>query len=467
MLGLARVALALFFVWLLGALLLGGLGVRRRRWPLGYAQPAMDFAVGAAVLATLWTFAALFGWTMRRELVWVAALVLAIPAGIRAGRQPRNASEETKEGPASNPRTAWAGWLALLALVVVLAGISARAYAISMFWDGRYIWAFKAKAMFADERLDREAFSNLARYRYTHFDYPLSVPAVQAWVYQTQGHVDERRAKLVGIVYWLGIVALLAGYLRRRMTLPWALGLSLLACQVSVVAYHAGGGAADVPQAFHFLAGGVLLADWAERGRREDSLMAALMFGTGTLVKAEGLSMALGGALAFAAAWGWRLRQTGLGEVGLGFLAVGLPYLPWAALRVSWGIPSLQLTRSHFRPWPQMWERLALTIKSSVAELVAWSRWELAGPVILLGFIAYLFLSRRERAVGLLWGLLIWQYAVYVAVYLFSALDITLHLTTSLSRLLIHLMPLGMAAAVASLIPTPASTGEPERYLNL
>ena len=467
MLGLARTAFAIFTIWVLGALLLSALGLRRRRWPLEYAQPAIDFAAGCGLLATLHTLAAPLGWRTAPELVLVVGIALAIPAGHNFLRAAWTGRPQVEEVPPS------ASWMpAVSALLIVLfailaLGLTAHAYTTTMFWDGRFIWGFKAKALFLDGGIDRDTFTNLARYRYTHLDYPLALPAAQAWVYQIIGHVDERRAKLVGLVFWLGIAALLAAYLRRRMALPWALAIAILACQIPLLAYHASGGAADVQQAFCFLAAALLLADWVERSRREDAMLAALMFGIGTLVKAEGLSMALGGALAFALAWWFRGRRFNKRTAILGPAALVLPYLPWALLRARWGIPSLQLTSMQIRPWPELVARLRTIDRALFHQFGAWQQWELAWIFIGLGLIAYAASAWRHRGLAPLWGLFFWQLAVYIAIYASSPYDITWHLTTSLDRLLLHLAPLGLAAAASSLAacgipagpePAPAET---------
>jgi hypothetical protein len=449
MAGLVRATLALIVIWLLGALLLAALGLRRRRWPLACSQPGIDFAVGAALLATLWPCAALLGWQVRPWSVLALAAALALPAALRWRGPPEPAEKEHL--PPSSPRTAWLGWVVVALLVVCCAAALFRAYTSPMFWDGRYIWGFKAKAMFEDGRLDRETFTNLARYRPTHIDYPLAVPAAEAWMYQCMGGVDERRAQFVGVVYWLGLITLLAGYLRRRMAFPWALGLALLVCQIPVMAYHAAGGGADVPQAFYLLAAGLLLADWAECGRREDFLLAALLFGAGALIKPEGLSLALGGVLLLGL--GWWLRRPGVRgrDLACGLALLALPYLPWAVLRAYWAIPSLQLTAIYGRPLAENLDRLAIVLRFALGRVFLVSGWELAWPLVGLGLLSYLLWLRRVPALGLMWAVLAWQFLVYVAVYVLSPYNVAEHLSTSYDRVLLHLMPLAVAAAVTSL----------------
>jgi hypothetical protein len=56
--------------------------------------------------------------------------------------------------------------------------------------------------------------------------------------------------------------------------------------------------------------------------------------------------------------------------------------------------------------------------------------------------------------------LVFWQLAVYVGIYALSPYDIDWHLTTSLDRVLLHIMPLAAAAAAAALAEAgPAGTG--------
>ena len=449
---LARGALALFLLWALGALLLGALGLRRRRWPLGYAQPGIDFAVGCALLATVWTLAAVPGWRVTPVLMLPIAVAFAIPAGLRAVRHHRRPRTESHSSP-RHWGTCILAWLAILAVLFVLAGLFIRAWYAPMFWDGRYIWAFKAKAMFLDGRLDRDAFTNLARYAHTHLDYPLAVPAAQAWVYQILGRVDERCAVLVGVVYWFAIAVLLASYLRRHLALPWALGVGLLACQLPFVTYHAGGGAADIPLAFCYLAAAILLLEWVEHGRREDSMLAALMFGICSLVKAEGLTMAVGGALAFAVAWCAKGRRFTPAGAALGPLALALPYLPWAGLRASWGIPSLQLSYMGSLPaWAEVGARLKTIVRAVASHSTLWQQWEMAWVLVGIGFIAYVLSARRRPALAVLWGLVFWQLAVYIANYAFSHYEIVRYLITSLDRVMLHLLPLAVVAATLSLV---------------
>ncbi len=449
MAGLARAASALLVIWLLGALLLAALGLRRRRWPLAWSQPGIDFAVGAALLATLWPCAALLGWQVRPWFVLALAAALALPAALRWGRFPEPAESEPR--PPSSPHAPWLGWVVVALLVVCCVATLSRAYTSPMFWDGRYIWGFKARAMFADGRLDRETFTNLARYRPTHIDYPLAVPAAEAWVYQCMGGVDERRAQFVGVAYWLGIIALLAGYLRQRMAFPWALGLAVLVCQIPVMAYHAAGGGADVPQAFYFLAAGLLLADWAESGQREDFLLSALLFGAGALIKPEGLSLALGGVLLLGLGW-WLRRPGARGrDLAYGLALLALPYLPWAVLRSYWAIPSLQLTTIYGRPLAESLDRLAIVLHFALGRAMLVSGWELVWPLVGLGLLSYLLWLRRTPALTLLWATLAWQFLVYVAVYVLSPYNVAEHLSTSYDRVVLHLMPLAVAAAIASL----------------
>jgi len=456
--GLARAALSLLMVWLLGALLLGALRLRHRRWPLAVAQPFLDLAVGAGCLSIIWVLAALLGWQMTRGSVYLVIGILALAALLQ--RMARKTKPEAEPPPP--PMSTLDAVLTMVAIALVittLAGVSLKAYSTPYYWDGRYIWAFKAKAMYLDEGLSRDAFSNLARYRGTALDHPLIVPSLQAWVYQNIGHIDERLGKLVGIAYWLGVMVLIAAYLRRRMAWPWALTIGLLACQPGAIAYHAGSGVADVPLAFCVLAAGVLLVEWAEAGRNEDLILSALMLGMAALIKPEGISFAAGGMVAFLAALKARPSSRLNPVVPMGFAAgLLLPVLPWLMLRVQWSLPSLQLKHLQFRALPEMAHRFEVIGRALAGQVTSWPGWELTWILVIVGFVSFLLRRGRGPRTSILWLLIGWQLLVDVVYYQLCSYDINWILNASLVRLLVQVAPLGVAAAVASLAQDSSAT---------
>jgi hypothetical protein len=455
MIGLGREAAALAVVWLLGALLRSVLGLGRPRPPLHYAQPFLDFAIGAALLSTLWTFSGLLGFHVSPGLVLATAGGLAIVALVR--RRVRRQTPTPDQTP-SRCAGLWRATPMLLVVGLALAGVALRTYSEPMYWDGRFIWGFKARALFADGTVSRDAFTNVARYRTSALDHPLTIPALEAWVYQAQGGIDERRAKLVGVVYWLGIVAWVACFLRRRMAWHWALLIALLPAVSEAVAYNAGGGAADVPLAFHMLAAGVLLSEWVERGERQDGIMAALALGTSMLVKPEGVVFALGGLLAFLVAQRVYRKQAAR-QLAPQVLAIVLPVLPWSVLRLVWSIPSLQVAQAHLRSLTGLASRAAAVLVTAGRQEVSWPTWDLTWPFIGLGLLAFLSSGRRPRSLALPWTLLAWQSAAYLVYYVLAPYDVHWILSASLERLLLHLVPLGTALAGASLVQ--AGWGEP------
>lgn len=458
-------------VWLLGASLLSLLGLRLRRSPLQYAQPALDFAVGAAVLGSLWVSAALLGQGVSAPLILsVVAVVTAAALLSRSRRRPTPPPSLTLPPGGRALFTAVIGVILLLAML----GVAFTSLTEPLFWDGRYIWAFKAKAMFLDGRLDRETFSNLARYRYTALDHPLTVPALQAWVFQVLGKVDERYGKMVGLVYWLGIGAILVCYLRRRLSWPWALAFGGLVLHTPILAHYARSGGAEVAMGFHLLAAGVLLAEWQETRRREEAILAALLLGTGALVKPEGMSMLVGGILLFVLLGVRGSPRPRLRDFALVTAASLAPLLPWLALRVAWQIPSPMLTNLHLRPWEELAPRLTTIALEVLRQMANWRRWELSWVVIAVGLALSLCLRTRSGAARVMWWLAGWQLVVDVAVYALNPYDIQWTLEASLDRLMLQLLPLALLAAGLALLEgprrfrvsleaseTPVAAGEP------
>ncbi len=455
--GFLSAGVAFCFLWLLGAAVLEALGLRQRRPPLWYAQPGIDFAIGAATLGAIWVCAAPFG---RQVLPWVPGVVTAVAAAAALLQRRRRRSRRGQRQAGSPPKEPrrWLTAFFVFALAAAVFGIGAQAYRSPMFGDGQYMWAFKAKVMFSDGRLDRETFTDLARYRHTALDHPLTLPATEALLYYALGSVDERVAKLIGVIYLAGIGAVLASYLRRRMAWLWALSVSIVVCPVPMLAFHAGAGGADVPLAFHFLAAGVLLADYAEAGRAEDGIMSALLFGTGGTVKSEGLTMAVAGAFVLAILW--RRHRGGAAQALAGIGALVLPVVPWAALRAAWGVPSAMVESMRVRGFWALYARMDAIGPAVWERFTKWESWEAAWPAIMAGLLVWALARGRPRPLAYLWALLAWQLAVDVGVYLMNPYEIYWTLAASLDRLLLQLMPLGMVAA-ASAIAAAVATGPP------
>lgn len=447
---LALFLLALAVVWLAGASLLSLLGLRRRCWPLAYIQPAVDFAIGGFLLATIWVVAALVGAGVSRWVVYAVAGALAASAAVTGWRR-RGRGRPAEQAPPM-PRSHLALTVALLVLLAVATiGAGDLSFRTRAFWDGRYIWGFKAKAMYLDGKVNKQTFTSAARYLYMAPHHPIGLPALEAWVYQNLGRVDERYGKLIGIAYWLGIAAALAAYLRRRTCWPIALAVSLLVAQAPQMVYHAGSGAADVPLAFCFLAAGLVLGDWFERGRREDGVMAALLLGSAGTIKPEAMTMCLGAGVVFCMGW-WRGGERRWTQLALPLLCLALPWLPWLALRWQWGMATVQGPQMAVKGWEEMVPRLVAVWGSLSAQVGVWPTWEVCWGFIALGLAAHLACRPRQAATSVLWALALWQSGAYVTVYLLSVHYIYWTLASSLDRLLIHLMPLALAAACGSLM---------------
>ena len=130
-------------------------------------------------------------------------------------------------------------------------------------------------------------------------------------------------------------------------------------------------------------------------------------------------------------------------------------------MRAHWAIPSLQLTTMYYRPPLDNLDRLAAVLRFALGRVVLWSAWELVWPLVGLGLLAYLIHLRQVRSLGLMWGILAWQFVVYVAIYVLSPYNVDEHLITSYDRILLHLAPLSVAAGVTSLASAGRPTADP------
>lgn len=141
--------------------------------------------------------------------------------------------------------------------VVVLLFISALLQALltpQHLWDERAIYAIKAAVLYEDRTVSSPALldPDFAQY---HPRYPLLIPLAEQNVYALLGHVDDRWAKLVFPLLYLGLLLIFAGVLARQygraagwlaavllgtvpMLMPWEYGFIGGQADAPVACYH-------------------------------------------------------------------------------------------------------------------------------------------------------------------------------------------------------------------------------------
>lgn len=369
----------------------------------------------------------------------------------------------------------WPG--AVFFAVILSQVVYSFAYATAMplaGWDALFIWFVKARAFFLDGSVEA-AFLTDPVYAQSHPDYPLLVPLAVSWVYTAIGAAQEEAGK---IIYPLQFAAMLAlfHYGSRRLAGSRTIGLlfTALLALTPVVLVHAAGfpvlvdasytgkdmtGYADLALSAYFLGAGVFTVLYAREGRGPFAYLAAMMLAMGAWTKNEGLTFALLGfiALAFAALL---KEKKDLRTLALCLAPLVLFILPWSVYKALLGLGNEYVESMGLFAFISNLPRLGQIIpyfvdfmffKPGVTGLTWWAY----AVSAVLGARAVF----KGKTLALHW-LILGQFGVYVFVYIITPVDLKWHLSTSVDRLVMQMIPLGLFAAAAHLAPIAGLSGQ-------
>jgi len=161
-------------------------------------------------------------------------------------------------------------------------------------WDARLFWNVKAKFYLRQPEVWSLMFSNVISW--SHPDYPLLVPGTVAWGWNWAGHETLLWPALAAMVFSLSIVALVIWHL--SVTRNFETGLIAGSFLLSIEFFQTWSASqyADIPQAFFFLAAALFLMHALKIKLSRLFLLAGVMTGFAAWTKNEGL---------FFVAWLW------------------------------------------------------------------------------------------------------------------------------------------------------------------
>jgi hypothetical protein len=342
-------------------------------------------------------------------------------------------------------------WFLIAAIAAETSGSFFRAWLLPMeAYDAVANWGLKAKAIFLAGNIP-ESFLRNQNYEVFHPDYPLLVPLLESHVYRCIGDLREASAKTVFPLYLAGSVAILIAALRRAgQTRRSCLLFGFLLVSIPYLSEQATNGYADVVVSFFFGAGSLYLYLWQTTGTGLFLILSALLTGCAALTKNEGLVL-IGIHLGWLAAVllsnsGIRLGNR-LFRFGVYVCILAAVLMPWYLFKDSLGLRN-DVINSDAVTAGFTWSSL-----SRVGPILYHMQTQVFGPknwnlVWILLFVAIVLRRRvllRSPAAFVLCATALTVVA-YMSVYLITPygvppFDVTWHLRTSASRLLLHLLP--------------------------
>jgi hypothetical protein len=370
----------------------------------------------------------------------------------------RGANLMTSEGLHRGKRIdLWRAAGAVVALQCAIVSIHMVAWPVSG-WDGWSIWALKARIFYLSQSIPSGYFHDASRL-FSHPDYPLLLPLAETWIDGWLGQANSWAIMALFPFFFLGIVVLVMGTLRRSLgPRPALAGAMALLCVPFVIA-QGGAGDADIPVTLMMTGSSIFLWQWLYRPDNPRALILSGLFaGLAAWTKKEGLILLLITMLVVViAAWQRRADAPGCRRAPLEvclFLAPALLLVgPWLAFLAVRRPLSRDFLPFDVETLVVHLNRLPTILALVTQHLVDVWRWN----VIWLSLGAMIVLKRRHLRRGgpmpyllLLLGL---QVACDGVLFVFSDWQpYTDHLEGALDRLLLHTLPLAVMLLISLIV---------------
>jgi hypothetical protein len=452
---------------------LGGFGIVI--WFVQRLRLNLLFAIGFSLVIGLGLYAALVtnlllqdAFTFSPTLAWLFGVFGIVSVGAAVFRQRSAMLSQLK------PTRSQLGVLILSLILIAPIAVNAVLYPLSS-WDTKMIWVLKAKALYIEPHLPNTLYES-DLFTASHKDYPIGMPALVAAHYQWYGGVSEQPVALTYVTFFWLLLVLTAGGVERVVNRERVSGYATFGIGAALILIllagdpmlFAGLGLADVPLASMFLASSLALLVLVTRSiePKENSspwlwfLLGLLPALASVSIKNEGSAFALLYVLLglFAVYLSKRAvrrldQASSQRKISLMWWLTGLlpalailvlPILQWGKIKETEGyrvdllLPGLNRTVQFYvdqaieiahwfiSEWPRVdhWGWAILPMTLLVPVIVVWWRSQ-RKPLLLLVPLA----------------LLAGQLFTYWIVYLTSPHDLTWHITTSLDRLLLQLVP--------------------------
>lgn len=433
---------------LLGALLtifIAGFGVtmsifaRTRRINL-IECACLGWLLGCGVVSLLlWICGAFCSGFVLQSIVAIACVAL----GLLGWRLKRNANANF-----SFPRPAsLADWILSGIVAIEIAVLVFVSFKHTLGWDGLLNWEIKARYAFLNGGAIPISYYSSAGRAFSHPEYPLGIPFTELWLYLWMGEPNQFWVKIIFPLFYAACAPLLAFLVARLSGKRWAglLTAALLPFVPSISASPGGivVGYVDVPlSAFYLAALGYLLL-WLRSDERAFAAVFAACLAFLPWIKSEGIIL-----WAVLAVLGFVLS---ISKRRVAQFVVSL--VPGFGLILVWRI-FLKLVHV----WPQgdfsplslksLWDnagRFGEIVTTLIAELREPSHWSLFWLLAAVA-IVYLLASRKLDRIVVAAAVVV-PVVLYSATYLFSTWpSYSAHMTSSMPRLLLHLMPAGWLA---------------------
>lgn len=357
--------------------------------------------------------------------------------------------------------------VAVAAICVVTLLVCFNLLALPMYqFDSRAIWGMKAKILFHEHTIFSEIVSDETGL-YPIPRHPLFMPIASAWVHESMGAFDDRHVRVLFLTFFVGLM--LGMYRLHRMQTGPAGALAFLAALLfvpylySMRAAGASSGYVDFTLAFYFMMAATAMLLAMRHESLSFAVAAALFAGCAGLVKNEGLVFSMnlflatavcfcfGGRAARKGAEGrnasdWMSRnRSGLLSLATYLIVVALALLPWLLIysRIPFFPEKDYFTYLNYGDIVSGMKRLPTIARVFGAECLSLKNWSIVW--LLVGVSLFGIRRTWTRESLFLFSVIALQLMSYAGIFMITPFGYEIQMKDSVSRLLLHVLPLGVA----------------------
>jgi len=338
-------------------------------------------------------------------------------------------------------------WILGTIVALEIAVLLFVAFKHTLGWDGLLNWEIKARYAFFNGGTIPSSYYSSAGRAFSHPEYPLAIPLTELWLYLWMGEPNQFWVKIIFPLFYAACAPLLAIFVSRFGGKCWiGLATAALLPFVPSVSASPGGivvGYVDVPlSAFYLAALGYLLL-WFKTDQREFVIAFAACSALLPWVKSEGrILWAVIVFVGFALSISKRRIPQFIFSIVPGFVLL----VVWRIfLKLVHAWPPSDFSHLSFGLLLNNAGRLREIATTLLAELSEPTHWSIFWLLVAVAVIYFLG-SRKLGGIAVV-GAVIVPIVLYSLTYLFSTWpSYSAHMTSSMPRLLLHVMPAGWLA---------------------
>lgn len=317
-------------------------------------------------------------------------------------------------------------------------------------FDSWAIYGFKAKVFYLAQTVPTSFFMDFTK-SYTHFDYPLSLPLIESWIYICLGSWNDQLVKIIFPFFFLSLIIIFYCNLKKFTGRKIALLATLLLVTIPYFINFVKTGYADLPFAVYYLISVVYLIRGLREGDKYLLYISSISCGLAAWTKNEGLVISLSNTAIF---FGLLLIQRKLNRRNLllflqYIFIIFLIISPWFCFKSFLHLSNDIINRNtltianifdNLNRLPAILDCIGenMFVFKSLFLFKSWNLiWPLSAIILFFNFKKMFKFPFWPVAISLFLYMGIW-----ILMYIITPRDINWHLATSADRLLVGITPL-------------------------